>query len=158
MRRFDHTSHPDGPTLGAWKNDRPRTNPQPFGRIAIFASDAVDLFVEVTILIRRLPVSERFIFETQTRRAARGVAASIAEGFRRRDLGDYIRSLSYARGSLGEVETDLHLIARVNDVDQTQIQRCVALCDQAGRQLTRLCERLQRLREKGKQALMTHDP
>src|SRR3954468_5692404 len=84
--------------------------------------DAVDLFVEVTILIRRLPVSERFIFETQTRRAARGGAASIAEGFRRRDLGDYIRSLSYARGSLGEVETDLHLIARVNDVDQTQIQ------------------------------------
>ena len=108
---------------------------------------AAELFVAVTTLIRGLPASERFVFETQTRRAARGVAASLAEGFRRWDLGDYVRSVSYASGSLGEVETDLHLIGRVNDVDATQLEQCRALADRTGRELTRLANSLRRLRQ-----------
>ncbi|HMC56968.1 MAG TPA: four helix bundle protein [Gemmatimonadaceae bacterium] len=113
---------------------------------------AVELFAAVTALIRPLPVAERLIFETQTRRAARGVAASIAEGCCRWDLGDYARSVSYASGSLGEVETDLRLIALVNDVDQDQLRRCLELCDTAGRELNRLTHSLRRLRKRDKQS------
>ena len=109
---------------------------------------AVELFVQVTKLVRGLPFPERLVFETQTRRAARGVASSIAEGFRRWDLGDYVHSVSYASGSLGEVETDLELIARVNDVDRQLLDECRSLADRTGRQLTRLATSLRRRRQR----------
>ncbi|HJQ22246.1 MAG TPA: four helix bundle protein [Gemmatimonadaceae bacterium] len=115
---------------------------------------ARELFVALTRLIRQLPFSERLVFESQTRRAARGVAASIAEGFRRRDLGDYVRSLSYAGGSLGEVESDLNLLSSINDVDPGLLKQCDDLCIQVGRELTALETRLRRLRRDGKR---THD-
>ena len=108
---------------------------------------AVELFVHTTSLIRALPFPDRLVFETQTRRAARGVAASIAEGFRRWDLGDYVRSVSYASGSLGEVETDLELISRVTDVDADLLHQCRMLSDTTGRELTRLGNSLRRLRD-----------
>ena len=108
---------------------------------------SVELFVQVTKLVRGLPFPERLVFETQTRRAARGVASSIAEGFRRWDLGDYVHSVSYASGSLGEVETDLELIARVNDVDRQLLDERRALADRTGRELTRLATSLRRLRQ-----------
>ena len=99
---------------------------------------SVELFVDLTTLVRKLPTADRFVFETQIRRAARSVAANISEGHLRRHLGDYLRSLSYARGSLGEVETDLVLIGRTTSVSKADLDRCFALAGVIGRKLTRL--------------------
>ena len=100
--------------------------------------ESVELFVDVTALIRRLPTAERFVFETQTRRGARSIAANIAEGHMRHHLGDYLRSLSFARGSLGEVETDLVLISRTTTVPNEDFDQCYARANTVGRKLTRL--------------------
>ena len=99
---------------------------------------AIELFVDVTILVRKLPTADRFVFESQTRRAARSVAANISEGHLRRHLGDYLRLLSYARGSLGEAETDLVLIGRTTSVTKDELAKCFARADVIGRKLTRL--------------------
>jgi four helix bundle protein len=103
---------------------------------------AVELFVDVTGLLRKLPMADRFVFETQTRRASRSVAANISEGHLRRHLGDYMRSLSYARGSLGEVETDLVLIGRTTNAGKPELEACLARADLIGRKLTRLMSSL----------------
>ena len=110
---------------------------------------AVELYVGVTSLTRTLPFADRLVFETQIRRAARSVTACIAEGFRRWDIGDYVRSLSVASGSLGEVESDLELIRRTCDVNQAAWRDCLELCDHTGRELTRLGASLRRLRRSG---------
>jgi four helix bundle protein len=105
---------------------------------------SVELFVEVTELVRTLPTADRFVFETQTRKAARSVPANISEGHQRRHLGDYLRLLSYSRGSLGELETDLVLIERTTSADKAQIKTCEAMSDEVGRKLSNLSSSLRR--------------
>ncbi|MGH7639098.1 MAG: four helix bundle protein [Gemmatimonadaceae bacterium] len=106
---------------------------------------AVELFVDVTTMVRKLPTADRFVFETQIRRAARSVAANISEGHQRRHLGDYQRLLSYARGSLGEVESDLVLIGRTTDAASDELEKCATRADHVGRKLARLMSSLREI-------------
>lgn len=99
---------------------------------------SVDLFVQVTSLVRTLPLSDRFVFETQIRRAARSVAANLGEGHERRHLGDYLRHVSFSRGSLAEVETDLTLIDRTTAASKSDIAACNRTSGEVGRMLTNL--------------------
>jgi four helix bundle protein len=107
---------------------------------------SVELFVAVTGLVRSLPLPDRLVFETQSRRAARSVAVNISEGHQRHDLGDHLRHLSFSRGSLGELETDLVLIARTTSADKARIAACERDADEVGRMLTVLHANLRRRR------------
>ena len=104
---------------------------------------SIELFVDVTTIVWNLPIADRFVFETQIRRAARSVAANISEGHQRRHLRDHLRLLSYARGSLGEVETDLVLIGRTTNISKDELAKCFARVEAVGRKLSRLMSGLQ---------------
>jgi four helix bundle protein len=84
------------------------------------------------------------VFETQTRRAARSVASNISEGHKRRHLGDYLHHLSYARGSLGEVETDLVLIEKTTAASKPDIAECEQMADEISRMLSTMSAKLRR--------------
>jgi four helix bundle protein len=98
------------------------------------------------------------VFDVQTRRAARSVAANISEGHERRDLGDYLRHLSFARASLAEVETDLVLIEKTTKIAETDLAQAFGKADEVGRMLTTVSAKLRRIwesRKRNKKGLRT---
>lgn len=82
----------------------------------------MDLAVEVYRLTRGLPAEERFGLTAQARRAATSIPANIAEGHGRRTTGDFLQSLSIARGSLAELQTHLELMVRLDFVSRAAVK------------------------------------
>ena|SRR5690606_4652598 len=103
---------------------------------------AMDLVEETYRLTRKLPASERFALVSQMQRAATSVPMNIAEGYGRRHRGDYIRSLSIARGSVFELETQFEIVVRLEYLGRDETTAAKELIDRVKRMLTRLINRL----------------
>jgi four helix bundle protein len=97
-------------------------------------------------LTSAFPRSEAFALTSQLRRAATSVAANIAEGHARRDLGDYLRHLSFARGSVAELETLLELALGLDYLSAAEAKLAINKAQQLGRMLSGLARSLRRLR------------
>ena len=97
---------------------------------------AIELAVCVRDIVRGIPVPERYDFN-QTRRAALSVSRNIAEGFGRDHLGDFVHHLSMSRGSVFEVESDLHALRALGLVADSDLQPVIASADRIGRMLAR---------------------
>jgi four helix bundle protein len=64
--------------------------------------------------------SRDFSFRDQMQRAAVSISSNIAEGYERDSNADFIRFLYYAKGSCGEIRSQLHLARRIRLLsDQT---------------------------------------
>lgn len=74
---------------------------------------AMDIVVEVYRVTKGFPPDERFGLTSQLRRAAVSIASNIAEGHSRLGAGEHRRFVSIARGSVGEVETQLAVAVRL---------------------------------------------
>ena len=105
---------------------------------------AMDLIDAVTRLCRSLPLADRLVYETQLRRAAVSVASALAEGAGRFHTAELKQYVYVARGSLGEVETQVISIGRNIEGREKLVERCISLADETGRMLTRLGEVLRR--------------
>ena len=103
---------------------------------------AMDLFVATHQLCKKLPREERYELASQLRRAAGAVSANIAEGSGRTHLGDYLRHLSIARGSVREVESHLEAVRRLGYVSADELTPVVDLADHGSRALLVLMRRL----------------
>ena len=86
--------------------------------------------------------SERFGLISQMQRAAVSIPSNIAEGYARKSKGDYLKHLSYARGSLAELETQLALGVRVGRIDREVAKNSWELCQEVGKMLARLTQQL----------------
>ena len=104
----------------------------------------MDLIDAVTRLCRSLPLADRLVYETQLRRAAVSVASALAEGAGRFHTGELKQYVFIARGSLGEVETQVISIGRNTNGREKLVKHCLSLADETGRMLTRLAEALKR--------------
>lgn len=74
---------------------------------------SMDLVEDVYKLTASLPTEEKFGLCSQMRRCAVSIPSNIAEGYNRSHLGDYLRFLSIAKGSAGELQTQLEISARL---------------------------------------------
>lgn len=79
----------------------------------------------------------------QIRRAAVSVPANIAEGHGRRSVGDFLRCLRIAHGSLSELETHLLLVQRLQWLPAAEVDALLDFAGQAGRVLGGLMRHVQ---------------
>ena len=96
---------------------------------------SIDLAEETYRLARLLPSDERFILRQQMVRAVVSIPSNIAEGHGRMSRGDYVRFLSFARGSLCELDSDFELGRRLNYFGNDRLSIANALVDEVGRML-----------------------
>jgi len=84
---------------------------------------AMELAREIYAATEKFPNSETFGLRMQLRRSSVNVATHIAEGHGRLTDAENRKSLSIARGSLNELETQLELAASLRFLnDQTALQ------------------------------------
>jgi four helix bundle protein len=81
-------------------------------------------------LTATLPNDERFGLTSQMRRAAVSIPSNIAEGHGRHSRGEFLQFIGYARGSLGELETQALFC---QDLGQLSPQMITPLIDEVSR-------------------------
>lgn len=105
----------------------------------------MDLLVLVYELTEAFPRREMYGLAAQTRRAVVSVPANIAEGNGRLHRGDYIHHLSFANGSIQEVDTLLRAAVRLGYLTAEMVQDAIARCAELGRMLSALIAKLRSL-------------
>lgn len=103
---------------------------------------AMDLVVECYRFVSTLPKNETYGLISQVQRAAVSVPANIAEGHGRDHLGDYLRHLSVANGSLMELETHLLLVGRLGYRPAEDAEPLLSQCSEVGKMLAGLTRSL----------------
>ena len=68
---------------------------------------SISLVTKVYTLTKQYPNSEIYCLVSQIRRAAISIPSNIAEGYRRKSIGDYLRFLYIANASASELETQI---------------------------------------------------
>jgi four helix bundle protein len=99
---------------------------------------ARDFFVDVYAVTKKFPREEQFGFTSQLRRAARSVAADIAEGSGYGGELDSARFYRMGFGSSSECYSDLHLARAVNLLALSDFDRLESKLLPARKQLSRL--------------------
>ena len=104
---------------------------------------AVELAKAVYALTEQLPPEERFGLTSQMQRAVVSIAANIAEGYGRTHRGDYLRHLSFARGSLMELETLITIAVQVGRLNRDAAKDVWPTAQSVGKMLTKLIRSLE---------------
>jgi four helix bundle protein len=105
---------------------------------------AVEMSLEIYKLTSSFPDSERFGLTNQLRRASVSVASNIAEGYGRSTKGEYLQFLGHARGSNGEIQTQLVISKALGFGADTSHCLAEGLSDEVGRMLVVMMNKLKR--------------
>lgn len=81
------------------------------------------------------PRSELYGLTGQLRRAAVSIPSNIAEGHERQSPKEFLHHLSIASGSLAELETQIELAMRLNDLVTDDAESLLLECTEVGRML-----------------------
>ena len=102
---------------------------------------AMDLTEEVYKLVKRLPKEETYALSDQMRRSVVSVPSNIAEGHGRETKNEFRSFLSFARGSLSELETQLLICVRLGYLSECDTKIALTLSNEIERMLTVLIVR-----------------
>lgn len=81
---------------------------------------AMDLAEAVYLATKTYPKEETYGLTAQTRRSAVSVPGNIAEGQGRGNRREFVRFLAVARGSLFELQTQVRLAERFQDLEKAR--------------------------------------
>ena len=96
------------------------------------------------------PFARDFGLRDQIRRASVSIASNIAEGFERDGNPEFIQFLSLAKGSAGEVQTQLQIAFDLGYLDESVFSRCYETTVMLGRMLGNLMNYLRNAQVRGK--------
>lgn len=103
---------------------------------------AMELVQEIYTATKHFPKEEIYGLTSQIRRAAVSVPSNIAEGQGRRSTAEFLHHLSFAYGSLMEVETQILIAGRLNYIEQSEVERLMEKAGEVGRLLNGLSNSL----------------
>lgn len=103
---------------------------------------AMDLVEDIYRLAKLLPNEEVYALSSQMKRAAVSIPSNIAEGQERSTTKDFISHLYMAKGSKGELETQLLICIRLQYLNQQQIDTAQGLLGEIGKMLNALIKSL----------------
>ena len=103
---------------------------------------SMDLAVEIFKVVKFLPREELYGLSDQMRRAVVSVPSNIAEGQQRSSTKDYIRFLHIAKGSLGELETQIMLCERLEYLRKEKTDQLIGQCIEIQRMISGLISSL----------------
>lgn len=105
---------------------------------------AMAIATEVYRLTENFPKRETYGLVSQMRRAAVSIVSNIAEGHARESTKEYLHHVSFARGSLAELETQTLLSVELGYATQEGTGAVLKACDELGRMLRTLQDSLRR--------------
>lgn len=111
---------------------------------------SMELGEEIYRLTWTFPDKERFGLASQIQRGIVSVPSNIAEGHARGHSNDYVRFLSIARGSAGEVSTQLEFAERLGYISADHSKHLIARIEDLNRQITALRSSIEARLEKPK--------
>ena len=107
------------------------------------------LVKEIYALTNNEKFRKDFSLTDQIRRAGISILANIAEGFERGSNTEFIQFLYIAKGSSGEVRSQLYVAYELGYIDKETFYKYLLLCKEISGQLSRLISYLKRSRFKG---------
>jgi four helix bundle protein len=110
---------------------------------------AMGLVAEAYRATESFPKEEKYGLAQQLRRAAVSVPSNIAEGHGRDHLGDYLRHLSIANGSLMEFETQVLIAGQMGYVPKEEEARILLRAREVGKMLSGLTKALKKRSSRG---------
>jgi four helix bundle protein len=110
---------------------------QPFRDLTVWQR-AVELATCIYQVTAQFPRSEIYGLTSQLRRAAVSVASNIAEGAGRGSKKEFKQFLQMARGSNGELQTQLIIASNLEIATRNQVASAEALSHEVGKMLNGL--------------------
>jgi len=96
---------------------------------------AMKVVVEIYRVTKAFPADEKFGLTAQLRRAAVSTPSNIAEGHNRLGPGEFRRFVSIARGSVGEVDTQIAVALALGFIVADEIKPLSSQLDRLSRML-----------------------
>jgi four helix bundle protein len=105
---------------------------------------AIVMSLAIYKLTSSFPTSEQYGLTSQLRRASVSVPSNIAEGYGKSTRGEYLSFLGHARGSNGEVQTQLTIARGAGLGMPESLLEAESLSNEVGRMLVVMMSRLKR--------------
>ncbi len=102
----------------------------------------MEIVIEIYNLTRAFPAEEKFGLSAQLRRAAVAIPSNIAEGHSRLGAGEFRRFVSIARGSVGEIDTQIAVAVALSFLGADEVTSLSSRLDRLSKMLFGLYRRL----------------
>ena len=104
---------------------------------------------EIYAISRESHLSRDFILRDQIIRSAVSIISNIAEGFERGGTREFIQFLSVAKGSAGELRSQLYIVLDQGYIDENKFKELIETNTAISRMISRLIEYLRKSNIKG---------
>ena len=90
---------------------------------------SIEIVVQIYKLCLNLKFAKDFGLRDQIRRAVVSIASNIAEGFEMSNNNDFIRFLRIAKGSIGEVKTQIYIALKIGYITEKEYEEVAGKLD-----------------------------